>query len=370
MIVMRAFAFGGGRFALALAALAFTVLAWPLPAAAQETLPQNPPELKDFRLDQPPPREELPLPEKKQDPPASVPPETQRSEPAPKTPFPAPSTKAAPADPRAAATATASEDNSNAPPADTDATLTTPGDSADGLTPTAGQAAPDRQSIGDAGQSFSAMLPPWWPFLAIAFAALAALLFFRALSKRTAVTPAAAPPEPDAKKQRQRPTPMPAGGLSASFHPGKARLSLANLTVTGQLHVRFEGAEPLGNLMLRTRLMSACDDQTALIRHFHDDATQGDRQDLGMVRPGEQIDLTLELQVPRDTLQAFDWRQRRFVAPIILINLADEHGAVTPCRLACVMGQAGSGASPRMTPIPIDRGPKQFESVQFQPIVA
>ena len=86
--------------------------------------------------------------------------------------------------------------------------------------------------------------------------------------------------------------------------------------------------------------------------------------------PGEEINLTLEMQVPRDALQAFDWRERRFVAPIVLINVASDDGATTPCRISCVVGQEGAPGAARLQPIPIDRGPKLFAALQFRPIAA
>jgi hypothetical protein len=158
--------------------------------------------------------------------------------------------------------------------------------------------------------------------------------------------------------------------LAARFDPDNARLSVANLTVKGHLHLRYDGEAPLESLIMRTRVMSACDGQKALIDAFHSDPAAGQIESLGRVMPGEQIDLTLEMQVPRDALQAFDWRERRFVAPIVLINIAADNGAVAPCSISCVVGQEGAPGAARLQPIPIDRGPKLFGALQFRPIAA
>jgi hypothetical protein len=116
--------------------------------------------------------------------------------------------------------------------------------------------------------------------------------------------------------------------------------------------------------------MSACDGQMDKINNFHADPAAGQVNSLGPVAPGEEIKMKLEMQVPRDALQAFDWRERRFVAPIVLINVGSDDPAVKPFQVTCVVGQAGDAAATRLQPLPIDRGPKLFDSLQFRPIAA
>jgi hypothetical protein len=145
---------------------------------------------------------------------------------------------------------------------------------------------------------------------------------------------------------------------------------MANLTITGCLRLRYDGPTALKSLRLRNLVISASEGQRDLIESFHKDDHAGQIDILGEVKPGEEIVLTLELLVPRDSLQAFDWRERRFIAPILLINLSSDDPSITPCQLNCLVGQEGDPASSRMQPLPIDRGPRHFAALRFLPIAA
>jgi hypothetical protein len=339
------------------------------PVAAQDALPESPPELKDFRLDTPQPREEAPPP--KADPPKAEPPVQPQPQAESQTQSPRVQQQPRPATPQRTAPRA---DNSEA---GTEATVDAPITAEPVLAAPPADAAPAAKAMaGDEGPATDwRSLMHLWPLLAAALALLAGFGLFRLLRKRTAqeaLALAEAPAPMPARKPAQPPKPKlePAVQLSARFDPGNAQLSLANLTITGQLHLHYEGVEPIERLSMRTAIMSACDGQAALIDAFHRDDQQGDREALGQIVPGEHISVKLELKVPREALQAFDWRERRFVAPIVLVHIASDDAAIAPCRLACVVGQVGDPESPRLTPIPIDRGPKRFPAVQFQPIAA
>lgn len=218
----------------------------------------------------------------------------------------------------------------------------------------------------------------FWPLLLALLALVGGWYGWRRWKARQLVVrePIVIPSEPEfapTPPKPAAPSPIPAqhrGTLTASFEPEEARLSVANLTVTGCLRMRYEGAEPLEALRLRNMVISACEGQRAMIEAFHSDNAAGQVDILGGIQPGEEIILTLELQVPRDALQAFDWRERRFVAPILLLNVGSEDGSIAPCRINSLVGQAGDPASPKMQPLPVDRGPKLFEALRFQPIAA
>lgn len=343
-------------------ALALGALCCGISVAAQDTLPDKNGELSGFRLDTPPPKEKAAEPVPKVEAPVVKPVVKSVAPPVKPVQRTAPQTLP-----------------SIAPQQDTPSTET--------IAPTGTPAFTDIPPPTDVVEgetvetAASAKTSPvtdyiqYWPWLATLLAALLGCVLFRIWKHRRAPVYAAVP----AVAQTRAPVPPPppvakpvveASNLIARFDPADARLSVANLTVKGHLHLRYDGEAPLETLTLRTRVMSACDGQKAMIDGFHSDPAAGQIESLGRVVPGEEIDLTLEMQVPRDALQAFDWRERRFVAPIVLINVASDDGTIIPCRISCVVGQVGGPGSARLQPIPIDRGPKLFVALQFRPIAA
>ena len=371
MIRMRTQIIVAKGFLLILLGLGFGTV-----ATAQDTLPQSPPELKDFRLDTPPPREDAPAPQPPApQPKAETPPAKQPAQPAAQPAKQAPA-KAQPAPVRAQPVPESGTPVQTNLDGSAEAEALAPADISETAIGT--DAALPVPVVPEAQNAKPSGMPEWlswWPYLAALLTALAAFLLLHHIRQRKAkmgamdLAPVPSTPIPVRKQSPPKPVLASATSLTARFETGDARLSLANLTITGQLHLHYAGAVPLQKLSMRTFLMSACDGQAAMIDAFHSDETQGDREILGSMIPSESINLKLQLQVPRDGLQAFDWRERRFVAPIIVVNISGDDLA-TPCRLACVVGQVGDPDSPRLLPIPIDRGPKRFDRVQFQPIAA
>ncbi len=353
--------------------LALTGLVLGAPIAAQDTLPDTKGELKDFRLDDPP-KEKADEPAPKVEAPVVQPEVKTVAPPAKPAQKPAAQKQPAKAETQTLPAAEATPDPLN--------------ESTDGLTDVQPAPTPVINEPTEPEVTATPSSPPafaeyikYWPIAAGALLALLALAFYWGRRGRRPQPIAAiaetAAPELTAPVRRTPARPIPAeptppvlASITARFDPGDARLSVANLTVKGHLHLRYEGAAPLETLKLRTRVMSACDGQKALIDAFHSDPMAGQIESLGPVVPGEEINLTLEMQVPRDALQAFDWRERRFVAPIVLINVASDDGTTLPCRVSCVVGQPSGAGSERLQPIPIDRGPKLFDALQFRPIAA
>jgi hypothetical protein len=354
-------------------ALACAGLLCGTPSLAQDILPDSNGELKDFRLDKPQAKEKPPEPAPKVETPAAQPviaPTTPATQPAQR-----PITKKPPVSAPKPVTPAVDADGAVPEVAPTDAAVGA--ETTSDIPPQAHAA--ESAAVQETSSTEVPDTPGYAQYWLWAVAVLAALLsialFWIWKSRRAPVFAN----EPIVTKPRApvAPRPMPAAkpvlaasSLNVRFDPADARLSVANLTVKGRLHLRYEGDAPLETLKLRTRVMSACDGQKALIDAFHSDQAAGEIESLGPVVPGEEIDLTLEMRVPRDALQAFDWRERRFIAPIVLINIASEDGTVTPCRVSCVVGQDGGPGSARLQPIPIDRGPKLFDALQFRPIAA
>lgn len=364
-------------------------------AVAQDAVPETKPELKDFRLDKAPPKEKpvegppAPIPQTQSPPPVV---ETPRSAPA-ITPQPVPKVEASP-EVRTERPATSTKPTAPAPTSATaePAQTAKPAATAPAETlPATEQSllpAPAEEPAAETVQAPPSAPIDWqayWPALAALLALLLGYFGWRSWARREHTAPAQeivfAPQEEESlpvtaalaiklgKKATPAPLP-PTGNLTASFEPSDARLSLANLTITGCLRLHYDGPEPLPSLRLRNQVISACDGQQRMIEAFHTDPGAGQIDMLSAVQPGEDIALTLELQVPRDALQAFDWKERRFVAPILLLNLSSEDGRITPCRINSLVGQESDALSPRMKPLPIDRGPKHFDALRFRPIAA
>lgn len=351
-------------------AAALLVASLDVSVTAQDATPESPPELKDFRLDTPPPREKA---AEAAPPPIVAPqpqPKAETPRAAPSTPRPAPQ-----ADPRRELETETATPASDAQPQVEEPTLL-PEPLPQTEAPAQAEPAAAPSETGD----LTSTLLGLWPIFAALLALLAGLLAFRWLKNRQpdaleAVAQSNGPPvAPTITPPAPRPiVPQPAvsrGSLSASFEPSDARLSVANLTITGCLRLRYDGPEALQSLRLRNLVISASEGQRSFIDSFHNDPNAGQIDTLGGVQPGEEIVLTLELQVPRDGLQAFDWRERRFVAPILLLNLSSDDPSIAPCRINCLVGQEGDPMSPRMQPLPIDRGPRHFAALRFSPIAA
>jgi hypothetical protein len=335
---------------------------------AQDALPETPPELKDFRLDTPKPKEKAPEPAPTVQP--APQPASKATQQPPTRTQPRPNANSAP-QPRQQA----SPDVMEASPADT--AIAQPVVPEATNEPSAEPAAEPAPTVATESPATSGLLG-YWPFLLGFVALLGGYFAFRRWKAAQLVVrePIIIPSEPEFAPVPPKPEPappiraQPQAKLSASFEPAEARLSVANLTVTGCLRMRYEGAEALPSLRLRNMVISACEGQRAMIEAFHNDVSSGQIDMLDGIQPGEEIVLTLELQVPRDALQAFDWRERRFVAPILLLNVGSDDSTVAPCRINCLVGQRGSDASAKMQPLPVDRGPKLFEALRFQPIAA
>lgn len=159
--------------------------------------------------------------------------------------------------------------------------------------------------------------------------------------------------------------------MEAEFRPESAQLSIASLTITGTLTLVNKSKAVIEGLVLRSQMISAQDGQNEAIAAFHASKGAGSMQQIGSLAAGERIDAVIEIRLPRNELASFRWTEREFVAPIVLLNLLGHaDGADVEVRLSRLIGREGSGATPRMKPLAIDRGPKRFTGVSARPILA
>jgi hypothetical protein len=152
--------------------------------------------------------------------------------------------------------------------------------------------------------------------------------------------------------------------FAAEFTPEQAQLSIANLTISGKLALRNAGKAALRNVTVRTTMISASEGQRDLIRQFHDDDKRGHAEPIGDAKAGEEIALSLEIQQPRVELNEFDWRERRFMAPIVLIHISGRGPkGLEHYELSCLIGRENAPDAERMKPFHTDRGPRRFEGL-------
>ncbi len=359
------------------------------PVTAQDAGQTSSGELKDFRLDNPAPKEKEPESAPIQDAPSA-----QVQEQKPAQPGPAQQSSVIKRNSAQKIPTRGGKPRRSIQPIQDDATQETAAPSPSLLPSPSALPKATTETVAAADPAVAEAKPAidyrqYWPFLAMALAGLLGLALLLLWKRRGAAEDVsdeeplavAAQPEPkeDASPNAPLPQPKPQPvrqsatapeSLTAQFTPENARLSVANLTITGRLHLQYHGDAPLESLRLRTLMISACDGQKETINSFHSDPQMGQVNSLNAVSPGEEIKMKLELQLPRDALQAFDWRERRFVAPIVLIHIDNDKQAIAPVRITSLVGQEGEPGAIKLRPIPVDRGPKLFGALQFRPIAA
>ncbi|MGC1469696.1 MAG: hypothetical protein WA793_09980 [Sphingorhabdus sp.] len=352
----------------------------------------TPPELRDFRLDTPPPR---PTPE--QNPPQPSP------EVAPKTTAPATqptvSERNTPIEaPTRPTDRSAAPRQNETPPSEVRPTVTAEPVTGDAPTVSTYPVIPPEIAGSDNAQATTPIEEKAAPlkivWLGAAIAALcalvaAALLFRRRKNRARRPREVAIPlqqPSPPARLDKPKPlasTPLPPNAptklatppgpeqIFAEFKPEAAQLSIASLSVTGKLTIINRGQFPIDNLLMRSHMISAQNGQQEAIAAFHEAKGDGSLQSLGPLAAGERIDAVIEIRQLRTELSTFRWTEREFVAPIILINLAGQiEDAPVEVRLSHLIGRESDGTTVRMKPLPIDRGPKRFTGVSARPLFA
>ncbi len=353
----------------------------------------TPPELRDFRLDTPPPR---PAPQQSAPPPVvETPPPTESRSTAtppaaqsPTTSRPA-ATNSSPAPVAQGPSEARTETGTKPAPAATDAPVIAPESAIPTIAVDADAGAPTTSAPLDAS---SAIYSNFWFWPATAgFAvvlAVAAWLFFRRrrLSPRreqVAVQEPVPQPSPPARLDVPRKTQTPApprapertaeatGPIAAQFTPTSAQLSIASLSVTGMLAIKNQARAPVSGLILRSHMISVQDGQREAVAAFHSDGGAGSIQPIGDLAPGERIEATIEIRLPRTELSSFRWTEREFVAPIVLIHLSGSaEGEPVEIQFTQLIGREGAKQSERMQPLPIDRGPKRFSGIAARAVFA
>lgn len=366
---------------------------------AQDAVPDTPPELRDFRLDQPqsqPQPTEQPAPQAEPPPAVRTVPDTAAQQPAPTTRTAPTPRRAEPSQQSATPTPAGSEGPLPEPiieePAPSDVSAS-PLVSADNDFSTAPAPTQSGESSGDNVGLFAALAA------AIAAIGLLAFLWSRRRQQKMADIVGAseadaieAPPpafekdpiatSPNVAPPAPQPTPAPvpiARQASASvphdvtitFYPEKATVSFTTLTVQGQLQINNAGKAVVRDMQLRAVLLSASSQQQTAVETFFAKPSQIPKNPLGDAKPGERLGLSLELSVPLNEMQTFPLGKQQLLVPIIVASLSysDEQGNhAGEARLANMIGREAQPPQPKMGPLRLDKGPRSFAPLGQRPI--
>lgn len=370
----------------------------PLPqyaVQAQDAVPETPPELRDFRLDQPQSQPQSQPQPTAQPTPQAEPPPVVRTLPDTATEQSAPANRTVPAPRRAEvpqqSAPSASAGNEDAPPEPVAEDTARPDASADPVVPVASDAvaaptpAPSDSNIG------------LLSVIATAIAAIAFLAFLWLRRRRhqaadvaettethaiDALTPTgdkaeeklseqAAHAEPKPAPELKQPAPAVPGDVTIAFYPEKATVSFTTLTVQGQFQISNAGETAIRDMQLRAVLLSASSQQQSAVEIFFAKPGQIPKNPLGDAKPGERLGLSLELSVPLNEMQTFPLGEQQLLVPIIVASLSysdDQGNHAGEARLANMIGREAQPPQPKMGPLRLDKGPRSFAPLGQRPI--
>ena len=348
---------------------------------AQQTIPETPPELRDFRLD---PERTPPKPEPQPTtaaPPTAVPtlPEANSSRPAPRQ---------EPAPPRRPPPSTTAPTTQNIP------TVIPAKEPLPAAPRSPTVAEPDAPVIDETTAEPSSASSPSaqstrWPIfvgLGLVSVALLAFIFWRRRRRRSIVQPEIWEPvieelpiESVPEIEAPRAQPLPVVELSENkpsimlhFIPEKATISFTTLTVRGQLQLINEGNSPAKDMQLRAGLISASANQAMVIADFHRNAASLQTEPLGETQAGDRFAMAIELSVPLTELHSFPLGDQQLLVPIFIASLSYTDGSARQecASVACMIGREATPPQLKMAPLRLDLGPRSFAPLGQRPVLA
>lgn len=360
-----------------------------VPAAYAQDVVTTPPELRDFRLDAPPP---APATESEKPAPSPAPQEDAPNVQRPSTPQATTSSPAAEARERAPDTQPPERDEqvprSAEPPLEIvqPPLISKPLDNAAPPAPTASQRQKDAEEI-----PVSSEISP--TTMAAGVALLLAMIFAAWLTWRRRQNARSAPvlqrnrstrptrPLPALPPQSPTPRPLPPAmplstrrTVTMNFVPTHAVVSFSSLTIEGQLQISNTDAGAADHLVLHTILISASHDQKQAIDSFFADPGQfAPVVPIAAIGPGEHISAPLKLAVALNAMQTYSLHDKTLLAPIIvtrLARLAQDGTTQEVARLVCIIGREANPPRPRMGPLRLDQGPRKFDRLGQRALVA
>lgn len=367
-------------------------------AFAQDSVSTTPPELRDFRLDQPPPREPEPTPETTAPvapivvPPAQRP-EAGMVESAPtqavrqrQTPSQSPPPRTQQVEPASAEPVTG--DAQSALPAPAPTSTVPMVDSAPDVVSTPAETADNGNMLLIGGLIAFLLVgggifmwrrrkphhypaPPFQRTHADTGPALEPVTPTPPIMPRMADNPRPAPHSPQVKLQPKAEgaavAPLP---LAVAFVPDTAVISFTSLVVRGQLQIANNSGQPISDLTLRAVLISASADQQRAIDSFFANPGQIPPNAVGALEPGERIGLSLELSVALGEMQTFTVGEKTLLVPILLAHLSrDGDPLEAGAQLICMIGREANPPTAKMGPLRTDLGPRSFTGLGQRPLL-
>ncbi len=183
-------------------------------------------------------------------------------------------------------------------------------------------------------------------------------------------------PIPVAPRPMQRPKaqvtaiPTKRAQLEIAFVPGKATISLANLTIEGKLHIANTGDAPAKSMQLHAAIISASETQASEIEQFFE-LGDADPERLDGADIGEKIALDLNLAVPLSEITAFASGAQKLLVPIILVRISylwGNEGQASDAQLSCLIGREARPPKRKMGALRLDLGPRSFGSLGQRPV--
>ena len=359
--------------------LFFATLALPFAAAAQDVVPQAPPELRDFQLrpnpspqqptnDEPtiaPVRPPNPAPVIVAPPPpvavAPTPAPVQQQQPAATAPpaRQAPAPSAAQPETRPVATVPTPRPVITPPVAvePTEAPLSLPAPMA---TP-----APAPAEAGPA---------PIWPWL-VGAALLAVAGFAVARRRRPAGQRAAVPSIDPAIEERlraaeaARTASLAAASLrpwlALDFKPGAASATEAGGAVQFELVVHNRGKSAARNVRVDARMINAGADQNEQLTTFFGAPIVEGGIPPQTIEPGNSVTIRSTLALPREEMRGIKVENRILFVPVVAFNVLYEwgEGGAGQTATSYVVGRAPPNETARMAPFRLDLGPRVYRQV-------
>jgi hypothetical protein len=158
--------------------------------------------------------------------------------------------------------------------------------------------------------------------------------------------------------------------LDISFVPKKAVVSIANLTISGEIRIINQGKAAAKSMRLRSIIISASEIQDDVIAAFHNDKEPLFSEELGEAGAGERIGMEIELSIPLTELRSYPLGDRRLFVPIVLANIDYDWGKSghDVAKLAALIGREATPPTPKMGALRLDLGPRSFTPLGQRPV--
>lgn len=359
-----------------------------VPDARAQDVVSTPPELRDFRLDAPPPspasesEKPAPSPAPQQDTPEIQNPPTPQAttaSPAAKAGVPAPTVQSSERGSQAPAVELLPQSNSQppviAPPSDSEVPAQTvfPAPKRADETALSGNISPIDIAAGVA-LLLAMIVATWLIWRRRQRSSSAPAEKHNRRTIPTKPVTALPPKRPALSPHLPKVSLSPRLAMTMHFVPTRAVVSFSSLTIEGQLQISNFDIEAADHLVLHTILISASHVQQQAINSFFAHPEQfSPLTPIAPVGPGETVASALKLAIALSAMQTFSLQDKTLSAPILVARLARMSGDGPPQETARMVSMIGREADPpqaKMGPLRLDQGPRSFSHLGQRALVA